>query len=287
MPTARRGLTVRDVVTSKGDGHSNEDFFGWLPSTAWVLDGASGIDQKMINGETAPRWFVQSFSAALADTLLKRPGLSTLDLINHAIRQCRDQWNALSQSDAAMPIATLAMLRVIDEQIELTSVGDCSIRYDDQAQNTQVFVDRSIEPFEQRTLRDLKSLQDSNPQTAHSVLKAKLKQRRRENRRFLNVAGGYNALSLSGVSQSNLTTTKIALFPGQEFLLSTDGLSRYSDVLELGDDRDLLRKTGSRPLNDILSEIRFAEEADPHCRRFLRVKTHDDVTGIIVRPQAA
>lgn len=283
---SHRYISILDAACSEGDGVANEDALAWLPHAAWVLDGVSGLEPTSVGGETAPRWFAQSFSTALAQGLLEQPGAATLALINQALEQCQARWNAFDLADTSSPAATFAMIRLLGDMIELTAIGDCAIRYRAADGHVRVFTDRSVEAFEDRSLDQLRRLQSENPGTPHAELARRMTPQLAQNRRHLNKPDGYNALTLLPILPRNLVSKTLRVDVASPFLLTTDGFSRYSEVLELGTDEALYEAARMHRLDETLQSIRNAERSDPECRRYLRMKRSDDATALKVKVQA-
>lgn len=275
-------LAIQDGICAPGGERPNEDTFGWVPEAAWVLDGVTGIEPIKIDGEPAPRWFAQCFSNALSTHLLQRPEADTLSLINHSIEDCVSIWEARGLPNSIHPAATFAMVRLMPDHVELSTIGDCSIRFASDEGNVKVFGDRSVEPFENRTLQRLAKVRTEHPSMPHSELVVLVNETRASNRHYLNKADGYNALTLSEILPRNLISQKLDVRLEQDLLLTTDGFSRYSDVLNIGTD-DALFFAKADGLDRLLQSIRSAERADAECRQFPRMKRSDDATSLWVR----
>ncbi|WP_411816263.1 protein phosphatase 2C domain-containing protein [Hyphococcus sp. DH-69] len=276
-------ISVLDAVCEKGNGRDNEDAVGWLPNAVWVLDGVSGLETSIVGGGTAARWYAQTFSAHFSRHMLLRPDAPTLSLINLAIDDCRSLWADLGQPDMAEPAATFAMLRLVDGQIELTSIGDSAIRFKDMEGRVTVFGDRSVEPFEQKTLDRLIALQNEQPDAPHSELSKALKSSQRNNRQYVNREDGYNVLTLSPMVPRNIVSSTLPNNAETDFLLTSDGFSRYTEVLEISDERAFFARAQEQSLGTILDEIRSTEQSDPDCRIHPRIKQFDDATALKVR----
>lgn len=280
-------LTIRDGISTPGSARPNEDTFAWLPQAAWVLDGVSGLEPSVISGEAAPRWFVRRFSTALSRQMIERPGLDTLALINSAIQDCISLWSKLDVRNSVHPAATFAMVRLIDEKVELSTIGDCSIRYSTQVEDITVFGDRSVEPFENRTLDRLRTLQKEHPTLPHDELVKRVRATQSNNRHYLNKPDGYNALTLSPIAPRNLISQSLEVTERQDFLLTSDGFSRYTDVFAMSSEAQFFHATDTHGLAYLLRQIRSRETGDMECRLFPRMKVSDDATALHVRVQRA
>ena len=276
--------SVLDCVTAAGTGQSNEDTFDYSAYSAWVIDGVSGLAPTEIGNQTAPAWFARYFSKALSKAFLLSPEEDTLDLLNRAVHECQLAWDALDVDDIAIPAATFAMLRVAGGHIELTSIGDCSVRYHcDETGAVECFGDMSVEPFERKSLDLLKALQAEHPTLSHAELIQKLRPALRKNRQYLNKPDGYNVLTLSPILPRHCVSDWHAAVLGREYLLCSDGFTRFCDVLELGTSDTLYNMSLQEPLEAILKLIREREHTDEACRMFPRIKPYDDATALKVR----
>ena len=282
MTAARHIPIVKEAICEPGGARANEDHLGSTECAAWVVDGVSGLDPVLVDGEPAPRWFSRCFSKHLATELSMSPDDSTLEIINRCLSNCIVEWDGAGMGDSSHPAATFAMVRVMSEEIELVCVGDCSIRYRLNDERVVVFADRSVEPFENLTTNRLRKLQEEHPTLAHRELVQLLKPSMRNNRKFLNKVDGYNALTLSLQHERNMVSTSLPLSASPYFLITSDGFSRYSDLLKIGSDNEMLEAAASAPLNELLQDIRNVENGDFECREFPRVKKSDDATALWV-----
>jgi hypothetical protein len=281
MPQNSKVL-LRDAISEAGGSGHNEDTFGSTTRAAWVIDGVTGLFSVRVDGCSAPRWFARTFSDALTSAIEHRQHAPTLDLINGSLGECLRSWNDKGLRDAPYPAATFAMVRLINDQVELTSVGDCSIRFDSGNGRVAFSGDRSVEPFERKTLEQLQHLQSKYPLRPHSEIVEKLKTTMSSNRQYLNKVNGYNALTLCQILERNIVTDHIEAWHDRELLLTTDGFSRYTDLLQIGSEQAFWDAASSRPLKDLLKNIRAAENQDGECRRYPRVKISDDATALRV-----
>lgn len=273
---------VKKTVSEPGSDKGNEDHFGCTYRAAWVVDGVSALHPIKVGEDSAPRWFARCLSENLHIELSAHPTLSTLDLLNRSLQSCITSWRAAGMDGKPYPAATLAMVRVMNSEIELTSIGDCSIRYQSSEGKIVVFADRSVEPFEKKTTNRLRSLQAEHSDLPHRALVKMLKESMQDNRRHLNQTGGYNALTLTALEAKNVVSITLSAQDASHFLITSDGFSRYSDLLGIGSDQQLFGAAGTRDLHDLLKEIRQTENQDAECRKHPRVKKSDDATAIWV-----
>ncbi|MEM0929128.1 MAG: protein phosphatase 2C domain-containing protein [Pseudomonadota bacterium] len=276
----RRCFELLDACSVPGSASPNEDHFGFTAEAAWVLDGVTANDAPDQEVTLDTDTFVHRMSASFADELARDPAMTTLDLLNAGVKRCQHDWG---RTPSEGPATVLVMARIIDQHIELTAIGDCSAWYMDKDHTLRRLKDRSVEPYEQRTLDKLVELQRHHPDASVDELKPQLADVRRKNQERINTSGGYSVLRLEKVQPHHLVTRTIPFSPGMSLLLTSDGLDRYVDVLRIGRADAFFTAALRGPLHHVLQRVRTAEAGDSACRRFTRTKVSDDATGVVIR----
>lgn|GEM_PF-762181 len=280
-------LDLSAACSAAGQGVVNEDFFGWTEKAVWVLDGATGVSDEKLPYPSDAYWFVRTFSRFLDLELLTTPEASTLDVLNRAVSSMRRKYLegsiSAEQGLTLAPSAAFVMVRIFENSLEISSLGDCKALFSDDAGNTRVFYDDSLEPFENRTLIALREIRKYNPNLSHAEIIPKLRPFMKENRLKMNQPDGYRILSLNDISAEDLNTQHICLSSGEYISLMSDGFLRYTELFQIGDYNNLFDRVRKESPSGIIDDIRAAEDADPECRKRLRVKKSDDATCVVIR----
>ena len=278
---------VHGACSFEGDGRVNEDFFGWTETAAWVLDGATGVARETLPYPSDAYWFVRTFSEHLHRNLVETPSASTLQLLNSVVDTTRDKFERLTGLDTTrsdrLPSAAFVLIRVLNETLEITSLGDCKALFRDRLGAVRVFYDPSLEPFENRTLQALESLRQRSPDSEQHDLIRELKPTIRENRKSMNQPGGYRVLSLNRVDESSIETASVDIGDGEIVALASDGFLRYTEVFGQDSNESLYRQLSNDQPAAIVDSIRQLENGDADCRQYIRVKKSDDATCLVVR----
>jgi len=274
-------LSLKAACSSRGDGAVNEDFFGWTNSAAWVLDGATGVSDNKLPYPSDAYWFVRTFSRFLDQELLMTPQASTIDALSTAISKTRSQYGEHKEIETA-PSAAFIMVRLLEDCIEVCSLGDCKALFLNDAGKLEYFYDASLEPFENKTLSALKEFRSQQPEAPQQDIIQQLKPVIRENRRFMNQPDGYSILSLHEIDANAFKIRHIPYRQNLKIAMMSDGFLRYAETLGQGSYLDLYNRAMNRPLDRILQKIRQLEHDDPECKKFVRVKRSDDATAIVV-----
>jgi len=274
-------LYLKAACSARGGGVVNEDFFGWANDAAWVIDGATGVSENKLPYPSDAYWFVRTFSRFLDQGLLTTPQATTFDILNAAISQTRSQYGNNNEIETA-PSAAFIMVRLLEENIEVCSLGDCKALFLSDLGKLEYFYDASLEPFENKTLDALKKFRSEQPEVLQQEIIQQLKPVIRENRRFMNQPNGYSILSLNEIDANALKVRYIPYRQNLKIAMMTDGFLRYTETLGQGSYLDLYNRAMNTPLDLILKEIRQLEQSDPECKKFVRVKRSDDATAIVV-----
>ncbi|NOX83557.1 MAG: protein phosphatase 2C domain-containing protein [Alphaproteobacteria bacterium] len=287
MENALLGFDLSAGCSLAGDGVVNEDFFGWTQKAAWVLDGATGVSDEKLPYPSDAYWFVRTFSRFLDFELLTTPEAPTLDIMNRAIASTRNKYLEGSansdRSSTLAPSAAFVMVRMLGGAIEIASLGDCKALFTDETGDTRIFYDDSLEPFENRTQIALREIRKYNPDLSHAELVSKLTPFMKENRQKMNQPDGYRILSLTEINVDDLNIQRAPLNAGDSLALMSDGFLRYTETFELGNYTDLFERVQKNPLLYVADDVRGAENADPECRKYIRVKKSDDATCVVVK----
>lgn len=286
MTFEKNDISVLDACSSPGDGTLNEDLFGWSSSAAWLLDGATGIAQNNVFGASDAYWFVRTFNGHLERELLNNFSLPTIDILNRAILVTKDEYlkgcgkDLFCSEDA--PSAAFVMVRRFENELEVSSLGDCLALYGNSHGYEGHFYDQSVELFEKRILNAIKARRAEKPNENLQDIISAVKPIIRENRSFMNKPDGYSILSLSEIGEQDLKIRHVPLDQGNLIALMSDGFSRYSDVFNVGSYEHLYKRIINEPLAELMDEIRSIEHDDPGCQKHIRVKKSDDATCLLV-----
>jgi len=271
---------------SAAGGPVNEDIVGHTSNCAWVIDGATGVGEGLTSGPSDASWFARTADAALREILARNTQLPTSELLRAVVKHCADAFKRDAARPPAdryeYPSAAIALVRMHPGGLELTTLGDCRIIYRDVAGIPHIFGSSSVGLFERRTLNRARQLLRDDPRLEAGELRIRLSPQLRENRLAMNSPGGYWVLGLDENAVDHIDQIVIP-FDGEPVALASDGFLRLLDLFDAVQPDDFLTIGDDARARSKLDELRGLEAADPHCRKFLRIKPSDDASLMVVR----
>jgi hypothetical protein len=180
----------------------------------------------------------------------------------------------------ALPSAAIAVARIADDGLEMTVLGDCRVLFRDRAGAVDIFADRRIEPFEQRTLEHLDALSRQRPGIDETAIRAELFPMIRENRCAMNRDGGYWIFGLDSAAADHCHQRVIDRADCEAVALASDGFMRLCELFDDHDPSALLTISNDAQLGEHMAALREREAAADSMIRFPRVKRHDDASFI-------
>jgi protein phosphatase 2C-like protein len=277
---ATLSLSVVDAV-SEPSGVVNEDRWGALERSAWVLDGSTGLTtERVLPGPSDALWLMERVDLGLrVDGRADRA--PTLAAALHPIlAEARAEFARVAlrrDAEAAdMPCGSLAMLHVMDGVAEMSSLGDCRILHGDG----RSFGTSGVTALDDRLVAEVVALQKAG--VSHREVWPRLLPMTRRHRALMNRPEGYWTTDLTGGGLDHIEIERIAARAGDHFLLMSDGFYRLVDTYHRSTYPTLMDAT-LRGLAPLLRELREIEATDPECQKYPRLKPRDDATAVLVR----
>lgn len=273
-----------NVCASQGAGPVNEDAAGRCGNAVWVIDGATGLGDPLADAVSDAAWFARRVDLALGDILHDRPATSTPDLLRETIALCRTGFEQAAQrlpSDAAdLPSAAFAMVRQIDDSIEVTTLGDCRVAYRGADGLARLFGGTALAPFEARSIALADALRRADPAIDSAGLKQALRPHLRETRRLMNQPGGYWILGFDPAAVDHIDCMVVQPKAGDSFALASDGFLRLVEIFGMVSIDDLLAMSTPEAFDAQLLRLRAIEGEASSLTAYPRIKRHDDVSFV-------
>ncbi|THJ76191.1 hypothetical protein E7Y31_01200 [Candidatus Frankia alpina] len=261
---------------SRSDKAHNEDAAGCRPDGLWVIDGATPLGgEAAVDGRSPAAWLSGTADAFLARVPWEGRPLRTVlrDLIGHVRAEGR---RAGLQTDG-FPTATLSLARVLDDRLDLCLLGDSPILLRQPGATVLEFLDPQFVGVEEALLDQVRTALDRGEVAADAYAGAGAGNRERRRRR--NTPRGSWVLADVPAAADHAFVTSVAVAPGTELVVMSDGFSRAVSPFSLvRDDTALLDEIVAGRESDLLDRLRAAERADPTCARFPRFGMSDDAT---------
>jgi serine/threonine protein phosphatase PrpC len=272
----------------QGDGRCNEDAFGCAGGAAWVMDGATALGGLRKNGLTAPAHFVSAYSEALQRMFALNETTDTRSILKTAIDRVEDVWIASdgvpSRDPAALPSATLILLRDRGHAVELVCLGDSRAIFRRHNAPAEAFGDSPVEMLDAKLIIDFKGIRAAAPDTRLEDVRDRLASQLAANRRLMNTPDGYWILSFSrdAADHAQIMTIEKSSLSRSEIVLATDGFLRLVEIFGIASYGEIF-DASSEELDTYFEQLRVLERADPEAYVFARMKRSDDATCIRCR----
>lgn len=273
-------------ATKKGVGDVNEDFVTVTQQSAWVIDGATGLTDRVFSSEESDGyWIAKKYDERIKDYINESEELSVI--IQRCAEEIREEYKKMTEEssidEAAKPSAAIALLRWEEDQIEYFVLGDCGfLAFNRRSQIKNVFGE-GPRKYDEAVINDLHNLvtnEELEYEEAYEHVRPQLK----EHRRLKNSPSGYWTLGLSAEAIDHADVGSLSTNEITSGLLMTDGFEVINTVFDVFKNwkatHDYLETNG---LNRGIRVLRDIERGDPACRRYPRLKPSDDASVVILK----
>jgi hypothetical protein len=271
----------------------NEDAFGvypdpGIPLAAWVLDGVTGLnDRLLLPGPSDAAWFVQQVQEILPALLVNELERPVPALVRALAARIALAWLDEGGADGGeTPAASFAMVRILDDELEITRLGDCSVLVERRNGCVEVLRNSALERLEAHVLRAIIELRNEGMDDLARI-QTRMLPALREQRTGRNHAGGYGVLAPEQECLDMLRIERVPAAAVRRILLASDGYYRLVDVYGSLRDAELIQRTEEQGAQAVLETLRAIEEADPNGARYPRLKRSDDATAVLLRVEPA
>lgn len=283
--SSRWRFTTIDSLCEPG-GSTNEDRATALPRTAWVLDGTTGHHPvRLFPGPTDAAWFAETADGLLRDLAGKAADTRGLleDLARALIERCRG--SALTSLDAAdidKPAASLALVQLVDDDLEYALLSDCKLLMRRQDGSVEALDHSVIAAFEDQLIAGVRAMQAAG-ETDLVRINQKLWPTILANRRRKNLPGGYGVLADDPACVAFTDFGRRPAAALSHVMLASDGFYRLVDTYDVFSAGALLDQALSTGLAPLYAQLRRIEDADPQCLTYPRLKPRDDAAALLLR----
>jgi serine/threonine protein phosphatase PrpC len=264
-------------------GRINEDVVGHAVSGGWVIDGATSVmGVQTLPCQSDAAWFAGQIDGALrAEIESTEPSVK---LLHRIVAKVAAEFKALAIRPEAKamekPSASLAMVRLITDQIEQTILGDCSIIQLNQDGHVENFGHSRVTTFDQELVDELVRLRAAG--VSSGDLAARIRQMERQIRNKMNSEDGYWILDTEGGGVKSSLIRYDPVLPNSFFLILSDGFRRLIDMYHAHDEKSLVRTAVDIGLPALYQQLRNIEAGDPDAKLFPRVKHQDDASALLL-----
>jgi hypothetical protein len=261
-----------------------EDLAGCSASGAWVLDGASGVVRAGITDAPSDgRWYVEHVSEYINENLNDERPLP--EVIRSAVRDVREHFESLPGGETAevieRPLAAAAVIRVRDQYVEYCLSADCNLAVLRSSGAVEVFYGDGPRDIDAAVLEEIQRLKREEG-LSHSDARDVVRGMIVDGRRQLNQPDGYWALSFDERAIDHARASTLNVDTIDALCLFSDGFERLLELFEAIEYRTLFAKALTNGPDALVKMLRRAEQEDPKCRRYPRVKPSDDASVAFV-----
>lgn len=290
-----------------------------------VLDGSSGLDKDadVDFGEycSSAQWFVHKFAEAIKENIDEM--IPTVDLLKGCVREVREQYCGLFGGDREKmerliePSASLALVRKLDDKVEVTVLGDISVGVRTLDGRVKLLEQTAVAGLDNQVIDLIKERKTPGRHVCDIVKDEEVRKLLRENRSLKNTPDGYWILGFDeeAVDHALVETYIDRGITGatgelggkiiDSMLILSDGFADYykrykqdyvrareAYLRSVGAPEDQLDKTGGMDilwnraevdsLDNICKDLRRYEERDACCDRYPRFKKSDDASAVLI-----
>ncbi|MDN3019212.1 protein phosphatase 2C domain-containing protein [Paenibacillus sp. BSR1-1] len=267
--------------TEKGIAKYNEDQVGISKNVVWVIDGATPLFQKnFFSNQNDVVWLAEQINNRLPDFV--DDALSLEDILLQTVQQIeQDAYRIKEDLDTIkeyeLPTFTIAMVRIIDQQLEYYVLGDCGALLESSDGTITYLTDKRLERFNERNKQAIITIQSIAPPEERERLKLEALM---NTRKLLNKENGYWVGSIDGKGIPHGITGKMEVAKNAKVLLFSDGYASLFELYKLIDIHDF--SFNEAAIQNTIKQVRATEEQDSNCVLYPRPKKSDDLTVILI-----
>lgn len=273
------GLKISDykLLCNKGSGDFNEDIIGLSPYGAWVLDGATGLNNKnLVSTESDAKWYVNWWNSYLHENMKREESLK--EIIKDGIEEINKEYNKLIGDNKIeaidFPSCSCSILKFYEDKIEYLLLGDCTLLVDHK-DSVKILKDETICGLDKKVFDFMEEIKDSTNLTLNEK-KAKVMPIIIENRLKKNTVGGYWALEFSKEAVDNCVSGFIDLEDEMKIMMTSDGFSCGYDRYKIFNKEEMMKVAQVKGIDYIYRKVRKLEKDDEMAIEFPRFKIYDD-----------
>lgn len=265
------------LLCEKGSGNYNEDVVGICKKGAWVLDGATGLNNKnLISEESDAKWYVSWWNKYLSENLNKNKPLKEIVLngLENIKREYLLRLNGLEIQELDTPSASVVIIKFHKSKLEYFLLGDCTLIFKDLNKNLLI-KDERVCKFDDDIFRKMDNLNKIEKLTIDEKKKILLPFII-ENRLKKNSEEGYWILEFNKEAVEKAVHGFIDIENEAKIIMSSDGFSCAWDRYNIFNKYEIIEIGQYKGIEYIKNETRKLEDKDKKGLIFPRFKKSDD-----------
>lgn len=253
----------------------NDDRAGSGARHAWVIDGATDLSPPgLLGAQGGAAWLAATADAAFAAAAADNLRATCAQVFAAVEARYTAQRQREPEGAWELPRASFAAVQLVGDLLEVAWAADCAVLHasGDAVAWCTPAPDRARESAQAAAL---------GPGVGATKLRTPAVL---ADRRAARAGPGQRVLSIdAGESARAMDLTRVAVAPGDDVLLMSDGMSALGDSYAAYDAAGLVTAMRSRGLAALGGELRAIERSDAACTRYPRFKASDDATALWVR----
>lgn len=277
------GIVIRDskLLCCKGSGEFNEDVAGISRYGAWVLDGATGLNnKKIVSDESDAKWYVDWWNNYLSQNIDK--DFSLKDILYNGIdivtREYKNTVGNTKVDKLDIPSCSIVIIKYYKDKLEYLVLGDCTL-LTKVNNNYNCIKDESVCKLDEVVFNSIKNIENINELSLldkkNKVLPVII-----ENRLKKNTKEGYWILEFNKDAVDNAIHGFIDVKDEISIVLTSDGFSCAFDRYNLVNKKDVFSIVQNEGIDHIYNKIRNLEREDLNGIVYPRFKMSDDSTCV-------
>jgi len=282
-------MRIIEGISERGSmAKPNEDRWGNIGSTVWVLDGATGLNKgnPLVAGEgqTDASWLVTHANAFLLDKASEyQDDMRRLykDLRGYLEARFKDEAIRMPKNKNEEPLSSGVVLYEDSRKITIGQLGDC-IPIIETTDGIKSFLGSEVHH----------KIDEYSISQAHKLVleglplleaREKVLDIIRDGRNKANIEDGYWVIGITGEASEHANIYNLAVKKDGYALLMSDGFYSLVQTYNKYSDEELLEAVKDKGLEPLYKEIRQIENDDPEAFQYPRLKKGDDTTAVLVQ----
>jgi hypothetical protein len=276
-------LELIEAVSAPGNAaRTNEDAWKHAGAMAAVFDGATGLGENLLPGDSDAAWLARVAAERLAAHA--ELGLSALEALRGAAGDAEGAFGRRAPIENwEVPFASLMLVEGGgDEPLEAFWFGDCAGLVLAPGEGVQVIGEAFGKRVAEASQATRLAAELGRGPAAAKVDPAFLPALRVSRSRY-NTEGGQWVFGPMRACVDHIKRGSVRAPTGSLVLLASDGFLALGTDYGRYDAAALVEAARDRGLAAMLTELRAIEADDPDGTRFPRFKTSDDATAMLLR----
>ncbi len=266
-----------ELLCDKGSGKYNEDVVGVCRDGAWLLDGATGLNNKnLISKESDAKWYVSWWNKYLYENIGKNKSLQEIVIegLDNIEKEYLLKLNNIEIEELDTPSASVIIIKFYKEKLEYFLLGDCTLLFNDLHQNTTIkdervckFDDEVYEMMEKLNKREKLNIVEKKNILLPIIIKNRLKKNKED---------GYWILEFDKEAVEKSMHGYINVENEIKIMMASDGFSCAWDRYNIFSENEIIEIGQSKGIEYIKDKVRKMENKDKEGIIFPRFKKSDD-----------